>query len=67
MMPAHYEESRSQHFHLKADECQQLADQARYRKTKRLCMDLALIYEQLAIRSESIEHHKAALARMKIC
>jgi hypothetical protein len=66
MSPADNVLSRSQHFHLKADECQQLGDQARYRETKRVCIDLALIYEQLAIRAESIEHHKAALARVPL-
>ena len=66
MLPADNVLSRSQHFHLKADECQQLGDQARYRETKRVCIDLALIYEQLAIRAESIEHHKAVLTRMKM-
>ena len=66
MTPDDHLQSRTQHFHLKADECRQLADLARYRGTKRVCIDLALIYEQLAFRAESIEHHKAALTRMKM-
>jgi hypothetical protein len=52
--------SRAKRFRMRAAECSQLADISRFRETKRIYMDLALSYEQLATHAEIIDEHQSA-------
>jgi hypothetical protein len=48
-------QSRARRFRMKAAECYQLADLAKYAQTRKIYIDLAFNYDRLAADSENIE------------